>query len=109
MPKKKKKMNTQRTVAPVEPQPVELPTGPIQVDEAEGVAINQAVAALRAVDSKLAALRLQYRRQEDDLISQRGSVENELNATVKMAAKRHDVPEGWLINIDVGQFEPPRE
>lgn len=105
---KKSKTNA-KSNAPVEPQPVELATGPIRVDEAEAGSINQAVAALRAVDSRLAALRLQYRRQEDDLITQRRTVENELNATVKMAAKRHDVPEGWLINVDVGQFEPPRE
>jgi hypothetical protein len=87
--------------APEAPQPV-----PLDADDAEQ--IRESLQAMRELEAQLASARIQYRQTEDDLIEKRKTAQTELNATVKSIAKRNKVADGWMVNLDLMQFEPPR-
>lgn len=99
--KTEKKEAAEAPKAPDVPQPV-----PLDDDDAEQ--IREALQSMRDFEAQLASARIQYRQTEDDLIDKRKTAQTELNATVKSIAKRNKVPDGWMVNLDLMQFEPPR-
>lgn len=89
------------------PRPPEGPQ-PVPLDQGDADQIRESLQAMRELEAKLAAARIQYRQAEDELIEKRKTAQTELNATVKSIAKRNKVPDGWMVNLDLMQFEPPR-
>lgn len=89
------------------PRPPEAPQ-PVPLDKDDAEQIRESLQAMRDLEAQLASARIQYRQTEDDLIDKRKTAQTELNATVKSIAKRNKVPDGWLVNLDLMQFEAPR-
>jgi hypothetical protein len=103
----------QEPTAPPEPGVLATPEAPsapqsVPLDEDDAQQIREALQSMRNFEGQIASIRIQYREQEDKLIEQRKTAQTELNATIKSIAKRNKVDEGWLVNLDLMQFEPPK-
>lgn len=100
----------EETEAKVDGDAPKVPAGkePVSIDDSDAEQIREALQAMRNFEGQLAQIRIQYREQEDSLIENRKTSQTELNATIKSIAKRNKVEDGWIVNLDLMQFEPPK-
>lgn len=80
----------------------------IPVDETDAAQVHEVLQLMQSQEQQLARLRMNYRAQEDALIARHAQAQTDIQGLVKLVGARSKAPEGWLLNIDLMRFEPPK-